>query len=454
MQWRNLAPAVLLTAATLAAQIPDANSAPGTMGVGQEMQADTCRRWTFFGMGDENRPGRDGTLIGRPALIGTLTTAQLDAISAGGGLLAVAGAARCEVTVAQINYRTPGAHPWQSSNASAALMIPGGAECPGPFPLLAFARATSLYKSHSNADLTDSGADLLMTFFVAQGYAVVATDYLGYALSEYPFHPYMHADSEASAVIDSIRAARHAAKALGLALNGKVMLSGYSQGGHSSMAAQRAMEREDRHEFDLVAAAHLAGPYNLSGGLIDGIAHPIVGVQEYLPFEITALQKVYGNVYRHAYDVFNPPYDGYIENLFPTLLSADTLATLLPGGTPVEAQQEMFTAAYLRDVVTDPANGVFRAAKKQDLLDWTPRAPMTLCGGLNDPTVPFLIHAQVAYDAFVRCGVRHVKLVDVDPEIQQAYGWLPPAIYYANYHGALESPFCVLAARQFFDLYK
>jgi len=68
-----------------------------------------------------------------------------------------------------------------------------------------------------------------MTFFVAQGYAVVATDYLGYALSEYPFHPYMHADSEASAVIDSIRAARHAAKALGLALNGKVMLSGYSQ---------------------------------------------------------------------------------------------------------------------------------------------------------------------------------------------------------------------------------
>jgi len=48
---------------------------------------------------------------------------------------------------------------------------------------------------------------------------------------------------------------------------------------------------------------------------------------------------------------------------------------LLPGGTPVEAQQEMFTAAYLRDVVTDPANGVFRAAKKQDLLDWTPRRP-------------------------------------------------------------------------------
>jgi hypothetical protein len=60
----------------------------------------------------------------------------------------------------------------------------------------------------------------------------------------------------------------------------------------------------------------------------------------------------------------------------------------------------------------------------------------------------------VAYDAFIRRGVRDVKLVDVDPEIQQAYGSLPPATYYANYHGLLESPFCVLAARKFFDLYK
>ena len=39
--------------------------------------------------------------------------------------------------------------------------------------------------------------------YAAQGYAVVATDYLGYAKSNYSFHPYLHADSEASSVIDS-----------------------------------------------------------------------------------------------------------------------------------------------------------------------------------------------------------------------------------------------------------
>ena len=120
---------------------------------------------------------------------------------------------------------------------------------------------------------------LLMTFFAAQGYAVVATDFLGYALSSYPYHPYAHADSEASSIIDSIRATRNAASSLGLTLNGKVMVTGYSQGGHASMATQRAIERDNAGEINLVAAAHLAGPYYISGALIDGVHNPILGVQ-------------------------------------------------------------------------------------------------------------------------------------------------------------------------------
>ena len=66
-------------------------------------------------------------------------------------------------------------------------------------------------------------------------------------------------------MIDSIRAARAAAFGQGVALSGKVMLTGYSQGGHSSMAAHRAIERDNAGEINVVAGAHLAGPYNLSG---------------------------------------------------------------------------------------------------------------------------------------------------------------------------------------------
>ena len=38
---------------------------------------------------------------------------------------------------------------------------------------------------------------MLAAMYAAQGYAVVATDYLGYAKSTFPYHPYLHADSEA-----------------------------------------------------------------------------------------------------------------------------------------------------------------------------------------------------------------------------------------------------------------
>jgi pimeloyl-ACP methyl ester carboxylesterase len=396
-----------------------------------------------------------GKLLAAPNVIATLTTAQLDAITAGSGLQPLTGTAKCDVSMAQINYQTSGVQPGELSNASAAVLIPSGTNCPGPFPLVAFARGTNLYKSHTNADPTDPTAQILMNFFAAQGYAVVATDYLGYALSSYSYHPYMHADSEASAVIDSIRATRLAASSLGLALNGKVMVSGYSQGGHAAMATQRAIEQHNSGEFNLVASAPLAGPYNVSGALVDGATNPIVGVQDYVPFQITAYQEIYGNVYSSTSDIFNAPYDGYIANLFPATVNAATLTSMLPGGTPAQAEQAMFKSAYLNDLATNPNNATIVAAAKQNLLlGWDPKAPTRLCGGSGDPTVKFLINAVPAYNGFISRGDTNVTLVDVDPEVQQAFGSLDPATYNSEYHGALESPFCAQVAKQFFDLYK
>ena len=397
-----------------------------------------------------------GSLLETPAVIGsTLTAAQLDAWTAGAGLQILTGNARCDVTVVQINYQTLGARPSEMTNASAAVLVPSGAGCPGPFPLVACARATNSGKAYTMADPANTETILLMAFLAAQGYAVVATDFLGYALSDYPYHPYAHADSEVSVIVDSIRAARRAAPLLGLTLNGKVMVTGYSQGGHASMATQRAIERESSGEFNLVAAAHLAGPYCISAALIDGVTNPINGVQAIVPFEITSWQKVYGNVYDSVSDVFNPPYDRYIETLFPTLLSSTALANLLPCGTPAQARDAMFVSSYLSDLANNPNNGTIIAGKKQDLLGWNPRAPTTLCGGLNDPTVKFSINAQAAYDDFRSRGGANVALVDVDPGIQAKYGSVlasDPATYWNSYHGRYESPFCLHVAKGLFDL--
>lgn len=409
--------------------------------------------------GNNDSPSPRGKLIAVPAEKSTQSMVQINTATTASGLQVLTGPAKCDVRVVQINYQTPGAQAGEMTNASAALFVPGGTDpaCQGPLPLVAFARGTNLEKAHTNAmDLTDPTAMLLITFFASQGYAVVATDYLGYALSGYPYHPYMHAETEASAVIDSIRAARNAAPSLGFALNGKVMVSGYSQGGHAAMATQRAIERDHSGEFNLVAAAHLAGPYHVSQALIDGAANPILGVQYFVPFQITSWQKVYGNLYAKSSDVFNTPYDSFIENLLPAMNYPADLAKL-PATAPATARDAIFISAYLTDLATNPNNATIVAAKKQDLLGWDPKAPTKLCGGSGDPTVKFSINAQALYDDFRSRGGSNVLLVDVNTTIEALHGSVlvnDPATYNKNYHSAYESPLCSSEARKFFDQYK
>jgi pimeloyl-ACP methyl ester carboxylesterase len=401
-------------------------------------------------------PSPNGKLLSVPTIVGTETTAQLDDMTKVNNLVGLPGAAQCNVTVAQIVYMTSGVQPGELTNASAAvLVVPSGPNCPGPFPLVAFGRATVMEKMQANADLTNPSTDMLMTFFAAQGYAVVATDFLGYAESTYPYHPYTHAPTEASSIIDSIRAARQAAPALGLKLNNKVMLSGYSQGGQASMATQREIEQASTGEFDVVAAAHLAGPYNISGALIAGAKNPINGVQSIVPFQIASYQKIYGDAYEATSDVFQPAYAGFIADFFPTLLPTATVNKILPGGTPAEAQAAMFQAAYISDLGNNPNNAAVLDGAKQNTLNWNPIAPTTLCGGSGDPTVNFAINAQTAYSGFISRGLTNVSIHDVDAEIQAKYSnIIDDPTYNLEYHGMLEPPFCLQVAKQFFDQYR
>jgi hypothetical protein len=410
----------------------------------------------LIGFGSDKSSLR-GNLLTAPTTEAEQNVTQMNATIANlPALEPLIGSAKCDVTVMQINYQTPGVQPGEMSNASAALLVPGGVNCPsGPYPLVAYARGTAADKAHTNTNINLSETQVLMAVYASQGYVVVATDYLGYALSNYPYHPYMHADTEASTVIDSIRAVRNAAPTLGLKLNGKVMLSGFSQGGHAAMVTQRTIEQENSDEFNVVATAHLAGPYEVSKALIDGVSSPIGGVQALVPFQITSWQKIYGDVYTNVSDVFKSPYDGWIETLLPMVTYPGDWAKL-PTGTPEVAMNAILQAAYLNDLANNPTNNTIKAAKKQDALGWNPKAPTTLCAGNADPVVKFF-NAQDAYNDFTSRGVTNVSLVDVDSNISQTFGSVfatNPVAYFTAYHGTYEAQFCTQVAKKYFDLYK
>lgn len=395
----------------------------------------------------------NGQLLETPASIVTVTKAQLDA----SGLIALSGAAKCDVQVVPLNYVTPGAK-GEASNASGVLLLPTGAGCTGPAPLVAYAKGTDVQKTRTLANPTDSETGLLAAMYAGQGYAVVATDYLGFAKSGYSYHPYLHAASEASSVIDSIRAARNAAKVLNASLSGKVMLTGYSQGGHSSMAAHREIEKSLSGEISVVAGAHLAGPYNMSGSM--KLPDAIAGYQFFVPYLVTAWQKIYGNLYSDVKAAFKAPYSDYIETLLPSAtLNYTTLVTSgkLPGLSPNASRDAMFQADFIKDLTSNANNTVVAAAKQNDLLDWAPKARTLLCGGSGDPTVPPAIHQAVAKAGFDKQGLANiVDSVDVNGDIEKhpVYGPLKtsdPATFYGNYHGTYEPPYCHAAARRLFD---
>ena len=417
------------------------------------------------GSDDDSGPKR-GDLIDPARVVGELTPAQIDAATASSGLQALTGTARCGVKILLLNYVTVGAKGEKGANASGALLVPTGplgSDCATkPTPLVAYSRGTDLSKTRTMANPQDGETLMLAAFYAAQGYSVVATDYLGYAQSTYPFHPYLHADSEATSVIDSVRAARIAVKPVDVALSGKVMFTGYSQGGHASMASQRAAESNYGSEFNVVASAHLAGPYNMAGSM--KVPDAIAGYQFFVPFIITAWQKVYGNVYAKPQDAFKSPYSDWIENLLPSpTLTTTTLVTTgkLPGGTPNQARDALMQPAFLQAMMTNDKAGISVDAQANTLFNWKPKAPTLLCGGAGDPTVVYAVHQTPMFNNFVSNGLKNVGSVDVDAQVQAAFGPggkaptdpASPAFatYYANYHGTYEPPFCMAAARQFFD---
>ena len=419
------------------------------------------------GGGNDSSNGLVQVLTGRlketPTTVATLTAAQIDASTQTNGLQALTGKALCDVKVVALNYSTVGPAN-EDTNASGVLLVPGG-NCTDAAPLLAYAKGTDVEKPRTLANPADSETFLLMAMYAAQGYAVVATDYLGYAKSSFPYHPYLHADSEARSVLDSLRAARAAMALSNDKLSGKVMFTGYSQGGHSSAAAQRAAERDNASEFNVVAGAHLAGPYNLSGSFKSTAV--VLGDQFLTPFVVTSWQKVYGNVYAKPEDVFKAPYVTGIENLLPSpTLTFTTLVITgaLPGAngeTPAQARDKLLQAAFITDLQTNNNNALYVDALKNDLTGWNPVAKTLLCAGAGDPTVPPALHLNVYKAALDARGITTVSTVDVDAQIQATYGPggkaptdpASPAFatYYSSYHGEYEPSFCHFNARALFN---
>jgi dienelactone hydrolase len=404
-----------------------------------------------------------GTLVQTPPLRVATTTATafettLSSSTAGQSILSIAGTPQCGFDIHYIEYHTVGAQD-ESTTATGALMVPNGtaAPCGGPRPIVLYAHGTAAQKSYNIADLTDTTnpaygeSTRIAAMFAAQGYIVVAPNYAGYDTSPLPYHPYLHADQQSKDMIDALTAARSALggiPASGTTDNGKLFITGYSQGGYVAMATQRALQ--DLGET-VTAVAPMSGPYALEAmGDTVILGNVNLGSTLFIPLIVNSYQNAYSNVYSTLTDFYSASYATDIDTLLPgssfsTLVGSGLLPqlALFSSTTPDTGNATLDTllsvpsdplfaagfgdpylvnnsvrVAYTIDAAVNPdgfiptatSGATVASTSSYGLRDdlrindmrydstFSPASPTLLCGGSDDPVV-FFMNAQ-AMQAF------------------------------------------------------
>ncbi|WP_027214838.1 alpha/beta hydrolase family protein [Burkholderia sp. WSM2232] len=426
----------------------------------------------------------------RGQLLDHRVTSRLDAAAlsnllaaspSGQQLMQMAGKPECGVQIVHYGYRTIGGA-GEAATASGALMIPqgDGPTCSGPRPMMLYAHGTTTYSKYDLADVTRSDPEnggaseglSVAAMYAAHGYIVAASNYAGYAGSNLPYHPYLNADQQSSEMIDSLRAARALLSGDGsraaIGENGKLFVTGYSQGGFVALATHRALQAAG---VSVTASAPGSGPYALAATADAIVAGQVnLGSTLFTTLAVTGYQRAYGNLYRKPAEFFEAAYAPDIEQLLPGLQSLDSMFSQgrLPpshlfSSTPPAARfapvtppaspsltpavltplfaagfgegnlvRNRYRGALLEDAAANP-DGAFpnatpgmapaanpmhplrQAFKRNDLRNWVPKAPVLLCGGGSDPMVFFFnARAEQAYwlNAGVPAGLTAVLDVD------------------------------------------
>jgi pimeloyl-ACP methyl ester carboxylesterase len=456
-----------------------------------------------------------GSLIGNPApvpvaLAGSVAVATVQPAAMGvfleaaqSGTTAISGPPQCAVSIYRVHYNTIGGA-GESTDASAAVMVPSGTgtSCANSRPVLLYAHGTSLQKSYDMADIANNTeARLAAAMYAAQGFIVVAPNYTGYGGSSLGYHPYLDRDAQAADMIDALRAARTAFTAIGAHDSGKLMVTGYSQGGYVALATQRAMQLQAAGEFSVTAAAGMSGPYAISqfGDQLFGGA-PRDGATVVVPMIVNAGQHAGAGLYKSTSDIYEAKYAAGLVDLIPGTLGSSDLVNLgkLPASALFAADsmpqtagytqyfgagnlvRSDYRAAYLADMAAHPcsqdplsplacapAQALRAWLVKNDLRSYAPNVPLLLCGGDGDPTVPYVNTTSAS--AYFKGRGAAVTELNIDSSLdgvndffrlpKLGFSTAKAALRAAgggdavasSYHAGLVAPFCMAASRDWFQ---
>jgi pimeloyl-ACP methyl ester carboxylesterase len=303
--------------------------------------------------------------------------------------------------------------------ASGLLILPDGKL----IRVISYQHGTSFSRGEAPSASTDYAETLGAAIaFGSMGYGVVAADYLGLGSNQGP-HPYLIAASEARVTADLLLAAQEYCTQQGIKWAGELALVGYSEGAHATMALQRFLESDTRPpSLPAVGATVVgAGPYDLSGVTLDAALKAVSPLWSASTADLIYSLHSISPMAADLSDIFQPNYSTRIPDLF----DGDSDSASVVGAFPFMLK-DLLQPAFLQAVQTNPTHPLRLALAKNDVYDWTPRAPILFLHASGDTRVPYANSVKI-FNIMKARGAR-VTLEDLGATLDHDEAYIPAMI--------------------------
>lgn len=247
----------------------------------------------------------------------------------------------------------------------------------------------SLFTGFPVGDFENSEITMIGAVFASNGYVVSLPDYVGYGATSGAEHPYTIHRELATVSIDMLRATKKLMTAISVQHNGKVMLTGWSEGGGAGLATHKYLQLEHPGEFDVKGSSLLAGPYDYKAFINDVLSNPgnEWGALQIYNWAMYAMNK-YNNLGRPADQIWTYPVSNQLE------------AIAVPSLKP----EDVWTPSFISNVVSNSDTELIAILDAQTLINgWTPQGKVFLHSGTNDLIVPHY-NSTNANQAFLQVG--------------------------------------------------
>ena len=280
--------------------------------------------------------------------------------------------------------------------ASGMLFVPQGAKRAAP--LMIYNHGTNLCR---DMYFDGEGEQAICLGFATDGYVVIWPDYIGIGEGD-GTQLYLNAPTEASASVDMLIAVTDLLPTMAIHTSKQLFLTGYSQGGHASMATYKLLQDKYKDRFPVTAASPMSGPYDIESTVYDARFKP----NDNPGYLMLLMASFYASrdSQPQMRDFLAYPYDSIIPPMMDGSWPIEVINSCLPD-TCFRAVKPEFVVDFDKNK-DDPFRQYLAS---NNVYDWKPEAPTELCYCKNDDQVTYK-NSIKAYETMKKNGSTSVEL--------------------------------------------